>query len=269
MWQHPPCPAPPPRADEPEGQPAAPGMWRHRQAGFGPESLLRSPDSSILGRPRFAISFPAQDARSFRRNDTASGTESMNGAQELARPPRRGGMNARLLLRVTGPVVAISLFLLALGVVAAWYVHRLQKNVSRVVVEDVASVRAAEELEIGIREVQAQLSHFLITGDRSHLKAVPELRRETGEWLDRAEQLAETQTERAVIAQVRRGYDHLFREFDRIAAGRGDGVRQVRQLVDDVINKEILPPAQAYLEENEEAVEQSSRQNEAMAERLA
>src|SRR5262245_25946283 len=177
-------------------------------------------------------------------------------------------MNARLLLRVTGPVVLISLFLLALGVVAAWYVHRLQKNVSRVVVEDVASVRAAEELEIGIREVQAQLSHFLLTGDPTHLDAVPGLRRETGEWLDRAERLAETRSERDLITRVRQGYDHLFREFDRVAAGQGDGAREVRQLVDDVINREILPPAHAYLEENEQADERTSRQNEAMAERL-
>src|SRR5262245_2333923 len=184
-------------------------------------------------------------------------------------------MNARLLLRVTGPVVLISLFLLALGVVAAWYVHRLQKNVSRVVVEDVASVRAAEELEIGIREVQAQLSHFLLTGDPTHLDAVPGLRRETGEWLDRAELLAETRSERDLIARVRRGYDHLFREFDHVAAGKGDrstrtsGSREVRQLVDDVINKEILPPAHAYLDENEKAAERTSRKNEAMARRLA
>src|SRR4051812_22553088 len=98
-------------------------------------------------------------------------------------------MNTRLLMRVTGPVVAVSLFLLALGVVAAWYLHRLQRNLSKVVVEDVASVRAAEELEIGIREVQAQLSSFLITGDRAHLEAVPALRRETDDWLNRAERL--------------------------------------------------------------------------------
>src|SRR5215475_2002511 len=98
-------------------------------------------------------------------------------------------MNTRLLLRVTGPVAGISLFLLILGIVAAWYLHRLQRNLSKVVVEDVASVHAAEELEIGIREVQAQLSHFLITGDHAHLDAVPALRRETGEWLHKAEQL--------------------------------------------------------------------------------
>src|SRR5262249_40677637 len=138
-----------------------------------------------------------------------------------------------------------------------------------VVVEDVASVRAAEELEIGIREVQAQLSDFLITDDRSHLRAVPALRRETGEWLDQAERLAETRSERSLIARVRRGYEHLFPELDQIAAGKGDDARVVRQLIDDVITKEILPPAHAYLDENEQAVEQSSKQNEAMAQRLA
>src|SRR5262249_26267738 len=111
--------------------------------------------------------------------------------------------------------------------------------------------------------------HFLLTGNRTHLEAVPEMRRETGEWLDRAERLAETRSECALIARVRRGYDHLFQEFDRVAADRGAVAREVRQLVDAVINKEILPPAHAYLDENEQTAEQTSRQNEAMAERLA
>jgi signal transduction histidine kinase len=179
-------------------------------------------------------------------------------------------MSVHLLVRMTAPITAISLLLLTLGVVAAWYVHRLEKNVSDLLAEDVSSVRAAEEVEIGIREVQAQLHHFLLTGDRRHLEAVPTLRQETDRWLSEAERLAKTPREETLITQVRQGYDRFFEEFHRLShqIPVGGVPREVRELVDNLITKDILPPAQAYLTINEEAVETTSHQNQVLAERL-
>lgn len=178
-------------------------------------------------------------------------------------------MKSRLLMRMTGPVFLISFLLLTLGIVAAWYVHTLQRNVSRVLAEHVASVRAAEELEIGIREVQARLSDYLITRERTHLEAIPNLRRGIDRWLNRAEVLALTLPEQELTERIRQGCDHFFREFESLAAGKRVNPQEVRQLVEDVIETEILPPAHDYLDLNEVAAEQSSRENEAMAERLA
>src|SRR5262245_35183726 len=110
-------------------------------------------------------------------------------------------MNTRLVVRMTAPITAISVLLLAIGVVAAWYVHRLQKQTSYVLALNVASVRAAEELEIGVREVRTQLNLFLLTGDPSHLEAVPVLRRQTDHWLAEASRLGATAQEQELIAR--------------------------------------------------------------------
>src|SRR4051794_3381414 len=98
-----------------------------------------------------------------------------------------GPMNLRLQLRMILPTAALGLLLLGIGVGAAWYVHRLQQNVSETLLINVASVRAAEELEISVREVRSRLDRYLAGGNRAHLDALPELRRETDRWLTEAD----------------------------------------------------------------------------------
>ena len=87
-------------------------------------------------------------------------------------------MHTRLVLRMIAPIAVTSLFLLAVGGVAAWYVHSMQKDVSNLLAEEVASVRAAEELEISVLRMQTQLYQYLFTGDRRYLDEVPARRRE-------------------------------------------------------------------------------------------
>ena len=96
-------------------------------------------------------------------------------------------MSSRLILRLTAPLAAVSLLLLGVGVGAAWYVQRMQRSVSETLLVNVSSMRAAEEVEILIREVRTQFDHFLITGERQapaldrvrddHARPVPALLR--------------------------------------------------------------------------------------------
>ena len=51
-------------------------------------------------------------------------------------------------------MVGVSLLLLAIGILSAWYVHRLQKRNSDLMALDVASMLAAEDLEIKMRDVR-------------------------------------------------------------------------------------------------------------------
>ena len=59
-------------------------------------------------------------------------------------------MKHALLVRMTAPLVAVSILLLLLGTVSAWYVHRLQRNAADILALNVSSIRAAEEVEIGV-----------------------------------------------------------------------------------------------------------------------
>src|SRR5712692_588757 len=124
-------------------------------------------------------------------------------------------MNTRLLIRMTTPVVVTSLLLLAVGVGAAWHVHRFQRSVSDELRSNVSSMRAAEELEILFREIRTQLDHFLITKDRKYLEAVPAFRQETERWLAEAERWGVEPREQELTTRARAGHQRFFAEMDR------------------------------------------------------
>src|SRR5215470_18055828 len=96
-------------------------------------------------------------------------------------------MKRRLLERLTIPVVPISVLLLAVGVWAAWRVQHLQERASREVRENVSAMRAAEELEILVRELGTRLFHFHSSGDRRDLEAIRASQEEMARWVTEME----------------------------------------------------------------------------------
>ena len=69
----------------------------------------------------------------------------------------------RLRHTMTLPTVVIGLLLLLLGVSGGWYVLRLQRSNSHVLDVNVSSIRAAEEIEMIVREIRHELDRFLLT----------------------------------------------------------------------------------------------------------
>jgi len=179
-------------------------------------------------------------------------------------------MNRRLVIRMTAPVVAISLLLLALGVGAAWYVASWQKRFSPELQFNVSGIRAGEELEILVREARTRLDHFLITGDRKYLEQVFELRTESERWLGEAERWATTPDEQQRLVRVRRGHERFWSELQRII-GLVPADRlpdEVRSLIEKVLVPQVLEPAHEYLDLTEDEVTASIAKNQVFADRL-
>jgi signal transduction histidine kinase len=174
-------------------------------------------------------------------------------------------MKIRPLLRITAPVMGISLLPLAVGLVTAWNEQRSQADVSDTLATDVVSMRAAEEVAIGLRDIRTRLERFLISGDRTHLDAVPDLRRDTDYWLSEAERTAVTPREQELIGRVREGYGRFFAEFDRLTRPDAGSPRRVRELMRDALLNEVVDPAQEYLDYNEEQIAAASRDNQRTA----
>jgi signal transduction histidine kinase len=156
-----------------------------------------------------------------------------------------------------------------IGVVAAWYVQRMQRTVSEDLLWNVHTMRAGEELEIYLREVGRQLNLFRITGKARHLENVATLRPEADRWLNKAKELAVSTREKEMMAKATRNYDLFFQQFDRLPrhlpARRLNA--EVRQLEETLI-RDVLDPVHAYLDLNEEEVEQIARDNQNFAEWL-
>jgi two-component system sensor histidine kinase HydH len=180
-------------------------------------------------------------------------------------------MTSHVVTRLTAPIATLSVLLLALTVVAAWYVHDMQERASGPIATSVSSVTAAQELEISIREVAAQFNRYLITLDRKHLESVPHLKNRTAAALAAAEDAATSPTEEALMKRTRQGHDHFFAAYDKLLRNPPpQGIYpEIIRLTDTVLIKEILEPAHEYLRLNEGVLTQASETNRQLAQRLS
>ncbi len=167
-------------------------------------------------------------------------------------------------------MVGVSLLLLAIGIVAAWYIHRLQKYNSDLMAMEVDSMLAAEDLEIKMRDVRDQLRGFLRTGDRSYLEAIPALRERTQRDLNEARDLARNGVERRKIADLERGCEHFFETVYQRAQepAENESPQQLYrslQSIDDLAREEIFKPAHEYVEYHRQIVKETSEDSQRWA----
>jgi signal transduction histidine kinase len=144
----------------------------------------------------------------------------------------------------------------------------LQQKGSEILASNIGSMRAAEELEIGLGDVRNQLGRFLLTGEAHFLEGLPPLRAETDRWLAEADRLATTAREQEQMSRVRLGYAHFFAELDQVPRAEPmeeAGRQKLQQLIDDVLTEEILVPTHEYLDFNEEVAARGTADNQAMA----
>ena len=178
-------------------------------------------------------------------------------------------MTSQLLGRLMAPVSVLSVLLLAVAFGSAWYVRNIQRSVSDVMTNNVESVRAAQELEISIREIRTQFDLYLITSDQKHLEPVPRMRGRTADALAAVEQTATTAHEQTLMKRIRIGYDHFFAQYDELLQ-RPDRplYADIIALIDTVLVKEILDPAHEYVALNEGMLTQNTRANRELSDRL-
>jgi signal transduction histidine kinase len=176
-------------------------------------------------------------------------------------------MASKLAVRLAAPLVAVSLLLLMVGVGAAWHVHRVQRTVSKGLLDNVSGMRAAEELEILTWQIRTQLDHFLITGEVQYLEASAAFRRDADYWLTQAERYSLTPYEEQLTGRARRGYERLLKKLDTLPAKLPPEKLKlrVRRLIDEVLERELLQPTHEYLDFNEEEVEQAVAESQTMS----
>lgn len=167
-------------------------------------------------------------------------------------------------------MVGVSLLLLAIGILAAWDVHRLHKINSETMARDVASMLAAEDLEIKMRDVRDQLRGFLRTGDSSFLEGIPALQEKTRQDLAKARETARSGAEREKIAALERGCEEFFkavqaRAHEPIEAATPQQFHLSLQAIDDLARMQIFDPAHEYVVLHRKNVNETSEQSERWA----
>src|SRR5947209_5185079 len=71
-------------------------------------------------------------------------------------------MNRRILIQVSAPSILVGLLLLGTCLAGVWYISGLERDLSRVLSENVDSLQAAQELEIRVRQLRFHCFLYLI-----------------------------------------------------------------------------------------------------------
>jgi signal transduction histidine kinase len=176
-------------------------------------------------------------------------------------------MNRRILLQVTAPAMLIGLVLLGACLASAWYINRLQTNLARIRSENVASLRAALELEMSLR--QLRYHDFLYLGDPgpARLEKIKTDQESFASALLRARNSTRLPEELVYVRQIEDGYRKYADELARLReeVNRKGKYTDFQKLADTHAQplKWLTDPCQQLLQANrdrmQETVEQSDR----------
>lgn len=183
-------------------------------------------------------------------------------------------MLQRLVVRLTLPTLTLSGLLLVVAVATGWYVHRQQQAASLLLSRSVASMRAAEELEIRTREMRTRLNQFVVTGDLHYLTVIPSMYDQVLEWLATAEQLSSGPEEQQVTSRIRDGFGRFHKRFGEIMqlARSGTIPEQLKplvgQLIDEQVTTGVLIHAHEFLDLNQQSIQHTIPVNQQAADRV-
>jgi signal transduction histidine kinase len=125
-------------------------------------------------------------------------------------------MNRKLLIQVTAPAVVIGFLLFGACLVSAWYINRLQSNLTDIRLENVTSLHAAQQLEIYVRQLRFHCYLYLIDPRPALLEDIRKDDEAFEHWLGEARKSANEPDEFTIVAKIKEGYDRYRRDFDRM-----------------------------------------------------
>ncbi|CAN5303240.1 ATP-binding protein [soil metagenome] len=146
----------------------------------------------------------------------------------------------------------------------------MQLRTSGPIAASIASMSAAQDLEISVRVLSTHFNRYLITYDKEYLEPVPAIQQRVAAALLRAEEAATSPAEHAQMIRIRSGYQRFSTSYEKmIQKAPKEGVYNIiSKEIDPILMKEILDPAHEYLRLNEGMLTQASETNRELADRL-
>jgi signal transduction histidine kinase len=133
-------------------------------------------------------------------------------------------MHRRILIPITVPVLIIGGLLCGTCLASVWYIHRLQTNQARVVSENVASLKAARELELVVRRLR--FHSFMYLGDPRprRLQPIEEDSQNFDRYLRAAQDSSRTPEQRAIVDAIKVSFQKYQDEMtglrEKVAPGK-------------------------------------------------
>lgn len=173
-------------------------------------------------------------------------------------------MNFQLTLRVAAPAVAVGLLLLAACLAGVRSVNHLQRNLADILSENVASLQAAQELELAVRQLRYHSLLYLMDPSPARLEPVQADEVRFGAALASARQSSTTDEELACVGAIESGYGHYQEEQARLRAEavRGKPAAEFARVADSHPVRLVVDPCQELLRINKERMEQTAAETQ-------
>ena len=172
--------------------------------------------------------------------------------------------------RIVLPTLAVSLLLLILAGIAAWFLHRSQREASQLLTQNISRLQAAEELMLIGEQLQNQVEQFLFTTDRKSLKPFASLKKEALSWLQRAEELITSNENRALVEQLRKGHEQYLAQLENLIdeAPSPEKHQKIISSLNGIYKEKILQPARKYQQFNRRQLASMTTQSEHLSNRM-
>ncbi len=173
-------------------------------------------------------------------------------------------MNRRILIQVTTPAVAIGLLLLGACLASAWYITKLQTDLTRVLKQNVRSLEAAQELEIRVRQLRFHSFRYLIDPRHYGLQPIQEDHRQFEQALAVAKESVYSPAERQWVQAIQDGYQKYHAEMDRLREELVPGrpFPEVLKMLDSHPIQHVVNPCQELIRVNKETIEQTAQESD-------
>ena len=185
---------------------------------------------------------------------------------------RRCGLNPKMLARVTAPAVVIGVLLLAACLVSIGYIRHLQSNLASILSQNVASLQAAQELEIRVRQLRHHNMLYLLDPKPDEdLKTIQTDQQNFKEALDVAGQASNTDKERQCVRAIDDAYEQYKKDQ---ALLRADAVpnrtpADLRRLVASHPISLVVDPCEALIRANKEQMETTAQQSRSVSQQAS
>lgn len=193
---------------------------------------------------------------------------------------------SHVVRRIAAPMIGLSIVLLALGVVAAWNVHKQQQTSSDLIVREMHAMLAIEDLHIEMRDVRYLVNRYLRTGDPNSLAEALDMKKKTDVLLDLSKSLARKGPELELIEIAEVGYGRFFDQLQRLSEPMlpeatfpypskpirrpisDELTESFTSLSDELLTNEVLYPLRKCISFNQEVVERTNDANQQTAQHM-
>jgi signal transduction histidine kinase len=169
-------------------------------------------------------------------------------------------MNRRLLLLVNSPALILGLVLIGTCAVSLWAINALQDRLIRGFHYHVASVRAARDMEVAVRQLRFDTMVQLMEPTRKHEEAIRVDHQSFDAALSRIRELG-SPAQVPLIDQIEKGYKRYRKELDEVKALPPRDRAAVLRWAESHPVQHVVTPCRELLDANERSLAQALQES--------